>query len=734
MNKILVLSILTISCSGEPKQDEVKNHASKTETQEMVELLASLTEGQEPNGYQNSKLAASYSIKLKNQNEAFDFNLWNSYCRELLRSNQNEKCIYEIETNLSKREATYQSLIEGNMIQILELLGLAYLRLGEVENCQKNHNAFSCIIPLRKEAFYASQSGSKKAIEIYSLLFENNPQDKYKWLLNIAYMTLGKHPAQIPKQLLIDYPNWKSETKNFSPFKEISSSLGIAMNGLSGGTCVEDFNNDGLLDIFATSWGIGDQARLFMNTGKGFEDKTASAGLTGIVGGLNCIHADYNNDGYRDILILRGAWLKEGGKHPNSLLKNNGDGTFSDVTKSAGILSFHPTQTASWADVNKDGFLDLFIGNEHEDGSNHPSELYVNQQDGTFKEESEKHGLGKIKANVKGVTFGDINNDQWPDLFVSVLGGQNLLYQNREGKFVEIGQKAGVHIPIFSFPCWFWDINNDGFEDLFVGSYDGVNLNNLAGDFAMELQEKKVTTTKPRLFINRKDGTFKESRDAFGLNRTMYSMGSNFGDLDNDGWLDFYIGTGAPDFSTIVPNRMFRNIDGKRFEEVTSAGRFGHIQKGHAVAFADLDKDGDQDIYAVMGGAYEGDQFTNVLFENPGFNNNWIVLDLKGSKSTRDAIGSKIEVKLKDGRTIYHVVSSGGSFGASSLQAEIGIGKSNQITSITVFWQNSPKQIFTELKINSKYQLIEGEPKAIELEYETLPFNTKPKGHQHHHH
>ena len=125
-----------------------------------------------------------------------------------------------------------------------------------------------------------------------------------------------------------------------------------------------------------------DQCKLFFNTGYGFEDVTRKAGLNGILSGLNCLHADYNNDGHIDILILRGAWLGTSGNHPNSLLRNNGDGTFSDVSKSSGILSFYPTQTASWADVNRDGYLDLFIGNESKPNQYNHCELFINQGNG----------------------------------------------------------------------------------------------------------------------------------------------------------------------------------------------------------------------------------------------------------------------------------------------------------------------------------------------------------------
>ena len=101
------------------------------------------------------------------------------------------------------------------------------------------------------------------------------------------------------------------------------------------------------------------------------------------------------------------------------------------------------------------------------------------------------------------------------------------------------------------------------------------------------------------------------------LAEPIFAMGSNFGDLDNDGFLDFYIGTGAPSFTALVPNKMYRNNNAKTFQDVTTSGRFGHIQKGHAVSFGDFDNDGDQDIFHVLGGAYEGDVFTDAFFENP---------------------------------------------------------------------------------------------------------------------
>ena len=362
--------------------------------------------------------------------------------------------------------------------------------------------------------------------------------------------------------------------------------------------------------------------------------------------GLNTIHADYNNDGFQDIFILRGAWMGKGGEHPNSLLRNNGDRTFTEVTKEAGLYSLHPTQTAAWADFNLDGWLDLFIGNEsgaidQTERLDHPCELFLNKGDGTFVDIAPQLGLD-VKGMIKGVSWGDINNDQLPDLYISDMTGKNRLFVNRGGtsaddwKFEDIAAKAGAEEPVFSFPCWFWDFDNDGFEDIYVSSYDIRNIGEVGKAAGLEYLENKVSGETPRIYRNNGDETFTNLTQKMKLNKAMYSMGSNFGDIDNDGYLDFYIGTGAPNFMSIVPNRMFRNVNAEYFEEVTMGG-FGHLQKGHGISFADIDNDGDQDIYCVMGGAYEGDIAQNVLFENPNSENSWITLLLEGKNCNRNA-------------------------------------------------------------------------------------------------
>ena len=721
---------MTIKINSQELNKQFSSENS-SDTFSMVDTLKTLyLEGNPVNYYHwNEKLAALYLAQISKVEPEKKIITWFKYCQQLLKAGEIQTCINEIENLIIRQQLTYQDLITKDLLPIIDLLAISYLRLGEVNNCQNNHNSYSCILPLKDQAFHIDVNGSKKAIEIYTQIYEKFPNDNYKWLLNLAHMTIGEHPNNVPERYRINYPNWSIEQKKIKAFKEVSSKLGIAQDGLSGGVSIDDFNNDGLLDIFITSYGMADQSKLYTNTSNGFIDTTEEAGLTGIVSGLNCIHADYDNDGNIDIFVLRGAWLGEGGNHPNSLLKNNGDGTFTDITKSAGLLSFHPTQTASWADVNNDGYLDLFVGNESNEKQSHPCELYINQKDGSFIEESSNYNLSSIEGFVKGVVFGDINNDKWPDLYISVMGGNNLLFKNNFGKFENISETAGVQGPNFSFPTWFWDVNNDGFNDILVASYDTRNIQNVAGDFVKELQGEKVLSDKSKLYINNGDETFSEQSNAFNIDKSFYAMGSNFGDLDNDGWLDFYIGTGSPEFTSVVPNRMFRNVDGISFEEVTSAGGFGHIQKGHGVSFADLDNDGDQDIYAVLGGAYEGDNYPNVCFENPIFENNWVILNLEGVQSNRSAIGTKLKIDLDNGRTIFYTINTGGSFGANSLQAEIGLGQSEMIQTLTIIWPNSDTQIFNNVAVNKKYKLSEGQNKLIEVPYEKVQLLSKELNH-----
>jgi len=619
--------------------------------------------------------------------------------------------------------------------------GLAFLRLGEQQNCLDRHTVESCLLPIRGEGAHRLTEGSRGAIEHFNALLASNSREvRAIWLLNIAHMTLGEYPDQVPPRFLLP-PHIFASSHDIRRFPDVSGAHGLDIDGPAGGVIMDDFNGDGSLDLMMSKWGITDQLQYFENTGNGgFEEKTAEAGLRGVYGGLNLVQADYDNDGDLDFLMLRGAWLGVEGHHPNSLIRNNGDGSFEDVTDAAGLLSFHPTQAATWFDYDGDGWLDLFIGNESTPNDNHACELFRNNRDGTFTECAGTAGLA-LEAFVKTAASGDYNNDGRPDLYLGCRGGRNYLLRN-DGPatagtdagwtFSDQTQAAGVAEPQHTFPAWFFDFNNDGWLDVFAAGYAVRNV----GDVALDVMGRPNPGEKSRLFRNNRDGTFADVTQEAGLDKVLLAMPGNFGDLDNDGFLDFYLGTGDPDLGTIIPNRMFRNDAGQRFQDVTTSGGFGHLQKGHGIAFGDLDNDGDQDVYEVMGGAYEGDTYRNVLFANPGHGHRWLTLTLEGKTSNRSAIGARIKVTVETGqgtRAIYKWVTTGASFGGSPLRQEIGLGDATGIRDVEIAWPGQGgAQTFSKVEMDRFYLLRQGEATPEEVMLKAHPF--KPGMAMPHHH
>lgn len=605
--------------------------------------------------------------------------------------------------------------------QIQKTLALAYLRLGERSNCVTNHASESCILPISGVGLHLEPDGSRKAIKAYESLLKVDPTDlESKWLLNLAYMTLGEYPDKVPAEFLV--PGMQGDTTHrVKPFEDIAGDLKLEIGNMAGGSITDDFDNDGYLDIITSGWGMTDPLHYFHNSANGkFQDWSAKMGLKGITGGLNIIQTDYNNDGFKDILVLRGAWRGTFGRQPNSLLRNNGDGSFSDVTTASGMLSFNPTQTATWNDFNNDGWLDVYIGNESvvKDVTQvYPNELYINNKNGTFREVARQSFCDYV-GFVKGVTSGDYDNDGWADIFISTMDGERRLLRNQAlggdaVAFKDVTIPAGVSAETNrTFPTWFWDYDNDGWLDIFACDYTFER--SLAYYAAAEkLGIKAGAEDKMLLYRNNRDGTFTNVSKESGLTTNVFAMGSNFGDIDNDGYLDMYLGSGNPLYQSLVPNKMFNNLGGKKFADVTTSARVGHLQKGHGVSFADVDNDGDQDIYIEMGGAFPGDAYQNSFFLNPGQNNNnWIAVTLEGTESNRLAIGSRIKLTFRENGVVRHVyrdVNSGGSFGASTLRREIGIGQATIIDEIEITWSGSHSvQIFHNVKPNQFVTIKEG--------------------------
>jgi hypothetical protein len=622
--------------------------------------------------------------------------------------------------------------------RLKSFLAVCYLRKGEIENCMANHNEYSCLLPIEKTGVHQNVNGVSKAQNILKTMYKEDPSNlKTKWLLNIAEMALGKYPNKVPSEYKIDEKVF-SQSAGIKRFKDNAMGLDLAINDIAGSVIIDDFNNDNYLDIVTSSYGLDDQLQFFTNDGNGkFTNKTKEAKLEGQISGLNIMQADYNNDGYLDILILRGAWLKTQGRHPNSLLRNNQDGTFTDVTVESGLYCKFPTQTATWQDFNNDGWVDLFIGNESSVSLNAPCQLFQNNKDGSFTDVAADKRCN-IRSFIKGCTAGDIDNDGDQDLFISSITGPNFLLENmgpeHDYKFKNISKTLDGR-GMKSFPCWMFDYNQDGWQDIFVSGFDFNQFDIAAGEVAAAYLDKPTSAELPRLYKNLGNGSFTEVSKQTNVNVPLYTMGCNIGDINNDGYPDFYAATGTPDFSALIPNQMFLNNNGSGFQDVTHEAGLGHLQKGHGVAIADLDMDGDQDIYNVLGGSYDGDNFMNAMFFNENNENNWVKLKLIGTKANKAAIGSRIKLTLDNGQNVYRTVNSGGSFGANSLMQHIGLGSANTIKKVTVTWYGSGlDQEFTGLRSNGFYKLTEGIAEVNEVKTNSMDMISQSSDHGHHHH
>jgi hypothetical protein len=596
---------------------------------------------------------------------------------------------------------------------IIFLQGVAALRRGETENCVECGVVSSCIFPIDARALHKKPKGSREAIGYFMDYLKRQPDDVgVQWLLNMAYMTLGEYPDQVPQQYLVPMAPFRSEV-DIGHFRDLAPALGLDHFNQAGGAIMDDFDNDGLLDIITTCWDPAVPMAFYRNKGDGtFEERGAAAGLAKQLGGLYCVQADYNNDGWLDVYVCRGAWQ---GPQRHSLLRNNKDGTFTDVTHAACLDAPIDGQVAVWADYDNDGLLDLFVGSEKG-----RCRLYHNKGDGTFEEVAQKAGVTNEGLFCKGASWGDFDGDGYPDLFVSNMSGPNRLFRNnRDGTFTDVAADMGVARTTQGFSCWFFDYDNDGWPDLFVTGFNW-RLNDVINSHLGRSHQGFSC----KLYRNVGGKRFADVTHEVGLDVATCPMGSNFADFDNDGFLDIYLGTGTTRYSMLVPNRLFKNVDGRRFVDVTTSSGTGHLQKGHAVACGDWDRDGNVDLFVEVGGGTPGDRFRNVLFQNPGHANHWLTVKLVGKKTNRAAIGARIKVTpaSEPARSIYRHVTSGSSFGANSLQQTIGIGKADKIATVEVYWPTShTTQVFRDVPIDGAIEITEFEPEYRRLNWPRVP-------------
>jgi hypothetical protein len=601
-----------------------------------------------------------------------------------------------------------------------EVLGSAYLHRAEMKNGVYTEPGDRCIFPPRNpHEHFSDPTDSKTAIEYFLKYLKSKPDDlEVEWQLNLAYLTLGEYPSGVPSQYRITAPAEFDPAESIGRFEDVAPAAGLALKQIAGGMLVEDLENNGLLDVLTSGYDACDHLHYFHNNGDGtFSDWSDRSGLSQIPAGENFLQADFNNDGCIDILVLRGGWQNP---FPLSLLKNNCDGTFTDVAQQAGLGELFATQAAVWADIDNDGWVDLFVGNEKG-----PSQLYRNKGDGTFENISISAGIDRT-AFSKAVVSADYDGDGYPDFFVSNMFGDNFLYHNNgNNTFTEVAAKAGVAQSWADFTAWFFDYDNDGWPDLFVTSdYSSI-------DETMRTYLKLPHNGHPlRLYKNMRNGTFQDVTAKVGLDGVYMPMGANFGDVDDDGFLDIYLGTGSAEYASLVPNVLLRNKAGKTWVDITASSGTGELHKTHAISFADLENRGHQDIVVEMGGAVPSDAHPVRVFRNPGNANHWINVKLRGVQTNRSAFGAKIKVvaesRDRTEQAFYRQVDSGGSWGASPLAQEIGLGKAVRIKSIEIYWPASKTtQIFKNAPIDEFIEIEESKPQYTRRELPTYRLGVK---------
>ncbi len=613
----------------------------------------------------------------------------------------------------SKRQFEKVLELEPNNLEAMLQLGLAEFRLGEadkaaerfeniIQNYRRHSGAYYYL-----GVYHLRHGDPEKAVENFKESLRLKPRDpETLWNLWTAYAQLGGYPENLPEEFKIVGGNSDSRlltdnrqltTDNY--FTNIAPDLKMDKIDGGRGSAWGDYDNDGDLDIVAV--GTYQPHVLYRNNGDGtFTDVAAQAGIADPRGGWGSLFADYDNDGYPDLYITRGGWS---GAAENTLYHNNGDGTFTDVTHTAGVADPQSSFCAAWADYDNDGYIDLYIANGVI-GDGAANVLYRNNGDGTFANTAEIAGVANT-GNSLGTAWGDYDKDGYIDLHVVNYGQSNVLYRNNgNGTFTDVTAASGMNLSVTdAFVTFFLDVDNDADLDIFIsnsGSFQAFIAGQITGT-ATHDSDRQV------LYRNNGDGTFTDVTKESGLYHAYGAMGANFGDINSDGYVDIYLATGAPQMGRLERDALFQNNGNGTFTDATVALGLGNIGKGHGVTFGDADADGDVDIYVPVGGAFIGDQWRNLFYQNTGTGNNWITLKLVGVKSNRDGIGAKVTLSVGD-RTIYREVSGGSGFGSTnSLPLEIGLGKHTKVDTLAIAWPSGQVDTHRDLSVNQKLILTE---------------------------
>ena len=581
-------------------------------------------------------------------------------------------------------QALVRAQSASQRMEVLRELGAIQYRLGDYNDAARN--------------FY-------QALQVH-----NNSIDQ--WMLKLCLDQLGAAAPKLPDAYLFPSAKIHANASLNLEFKDIAPDLGINRFDGNGTASWGDYDGDGKPDLFLA--GSGTFMSVFRNEGSKFRDVTAETGLDHVPSGYSLNLIDYDNDGKLDLYISYNGW---NGPMPNRLYHNTG-GRFEDVSKRSGADDAGSGFVSVWGDLDNDGYLDFVVANGVlKDGS--VPRIYRNNRDGTFSQVSgvkESPAYGAI-----GVALGDYDKDGDLDILINGLNNApNRLYRNDGSwKFTEVARAVGLDQPPHNgFVCFFTDFNNDGWPDILsvsLAPWDAV-VEGLKGAFA-PASKQAIHTDANRLFRNNGNGTFTDVTWESKLYFPTGSMGAGVADLDNDGFTDIYIGTGDPQLTRLEPNRVFHNNGDATFTDVTSIAGFARPgNKGHGVAFIDIDDDGDIDVYAQLGGHYQGDHAYNAFYKNlKGNRNHWLEVDLTGVKSNRFAVGAQLTVKA-GGSTVYREVKGSEGFGATSqYRQHFGLGSKTKVDTLEIRWPSGIQQSFPEIEANRIVAIKEGEDKVTRV-------------------
>jgi hypothetical protein len=507
-----------------------------------------------------------------------------------------------------------------------------------------------------------------------------------------------------PDALVIEAMPW---------FIEVTDEAGVPGGGIQSfvsgagpGAAWGDYDNDGDLDLYVATDGPN---MLYRSNGDGtFTDVASQAGVNGPCNSYGVAWGDYDNDGDMDLYVVchsedQGASVEHQAYEPNILYRNDGDGTFTNVAREAGVDHIAHGAGATWVDYDSDGLLDLYVANfgiygDFGEGWGDGNVLYRNMGDGTFLDVTAQAGVRGHVGRVKyvwaggdlmrsGMTFEslwfDYDNDGDPDFIECNDQGVSPLYRNNgDGTFSDVTEAAGLVI---------------------LGSCMGID----AGDYDRDGDLDVYWTNYHENFLwrNNGDGSFTEVAEQAGVADFMVGWATGFVDFDNDGFLDIYVtngligvsvedgGTGGK--SRLEPNVLYRNNGDGTFSDVTAMAGFGDPGVGRGTAVGDYNNDGALDFYVVNADG------TNILYRNEiGTRNNWLKLSFEGSESNRDGVGVRVQIYTDEWSQIAEVSGGSGYLGGNGKELVCGLGQLTEVSRIEVIWPGGAVQSFRNVAVN----------------------------------